>query len=325
MASPNYDDPKVEEKWCDERFVEVAEYLQDQGIVHGRIGRRPAWHVAPCASVWAIESQMSSECVGWWVICGDLPTDHVSADTIKNPREAIRAISKRWFEVSDYMSRGEKHPTSSIGTPETWSTLGPLLKSRAEILAEWTNDDEIWKEAQDQPKWVGYHLHPVLALPEEVFGNPISKEADEYLNETQHFLKVKQETFRITYLSDVTSYDVDLVKGIIRFERGDRPPLLMDVQVVGSVRHSDKSWEWAWHNPNIPHALSRDSAKVKEIGRRYDLRYLVRGLIPARDETFRWYLTGIALHESQALGVYVSHAQESDMYMLLTNPRDGAS
>lgn len=323
MASPNYDDPKVEEKWCDERLAEVAEYLQDEGIIHGRIGERPAWHVAPYVSVWAVESQISSECVGRWVICGDLATEHVSADTIKHPREAMRATSKRCFEISDYMSRGEKHPTSTIDTPKTWSTLGPLLKSRAEILAKWTNDDEIWKEAPDQPKWV-FYVQPV-ALPGEVFGNPISKEADEYLTETSHYLKVKQETFRATYLSDVTWYDMDLDKGIMRFKRGDRPSLLMDVQVVGSVRHSDKSWEWAWHDPNVPHALSRDSAKVKEIGRRNDLLYLLRGLIPLLDENFPWYLTGIALRESPALGVYVSHAQESDIYMLLTNPRDGAS
>jgi len=161
-----------------------------------------------------------------------------------------------------------------------------------------------------------------IARPHEVFGNPISKEADKYLTETSQSFKVKQETFRITYLSDVTRYDMDLVKGIIRFERGGHPPLLMDVQVVGSFRTSDKSWEWAWHNPNAPHALSRDSAKVQEIGRRYDLRYLLRGLIPVPNEDFLWYLTGIALRESQALGAYRVRGQEADIYMLLANPRE---
>jgi hypothetical protein len=190
---PNYDDPKVEKKWCDERRTQVAEYLKDEGIVHGRIGEWPAWHVAPYISVWAIESQIPSECVGWWVICGDLPTDYVSADTIKHPREAIRAISKRWFEVSEYMSRGEKHPTFTLGTSETWSTLGPLLKSRTELLAKWTNDDEFWEEALDQHKW-GFQAQQV-ARTDEVFGNSISKEADEYLTETSHSFKVKQETF----------------------------------------------------------------------------------------------------------------------------------
>lgn len=39
MASPNYDDPKVEEKWCDERLAEVAEYLQDEGIIHAVLAK----------------------------------------------------------------------------------------------------------------------------------------------------------------------------------------------------------------------------------------------------------------------------------------------
>jgi len=141
----NYDDPAQEEKWCEERRREVATYLRNEGVSHGRIGELPAWHVAPYVSIWAIESAAHPEWLGWWVICGDLPSDYVSADTIKHPRDAMRAISKRWLEVSGYMSRGEKHPTVNIGSPDTWPTLGPLLNSRAETLAKWVNDDSAWK------------------------------------------------------------------------------------------------------------------------------------------------------------------------------------
>ena len=142
----NYDDPAQEEKWCEERRAEVAAYLKDEGVAHGRIGEWPAWHVAPYVSIWAIESAARPEWVGWWVICGDLPTDYVSADTIKHPRDAMRAISKRWLEVSGYMSRGEKHPTVNIGSQDTWPTLSPLLSSRAETLARWVNDDSAWDD-----------------------------------------------------------------------------------------------------------------------------------------------------------------------------------
>jgi hypothetical protein len=45
--------------------------------------------------------------------------------------------------------------------------------------------------------------------------------------------------------------------------------------------------------------------------------------MPAED--FPRYLTGIASRESQALGVYRSNTQETDIFMLLANPRDGAS
>lgn len=51
MPKPNYDDPDVEERWCDEQKAIVAEYLRSQRLEHGRIGEWPAWHVAPYASI----------------------------------------------------------------------------------------------------------------------------------------------------------------------------------------------------------------------------------------------------------------------------------
>jgi len=146
MSSPNYDDSAVEEAWCKERRAEVAEYLKREHVVHGRIGEWPAWHVTPYVSIWAIESVKCPEWVGWWVICGDLPTDYVSAETIKHPREAMRSIAERWLEISAYMSRGEKHPTINRGAPESWPQLAPLLRSRAQTLSKWVKDDTIWTE-----------------------------------------------------------------------------------------------------------------------------------------------------------------------------------
>lgn len=146
MSLPNYDDPVVEKQWCNERRAEVAAYLKSEGVNHGRIGEWPAWHIAPYVSIWAIESAKRPEWVGWWVICGDLPTDYVSAETIKHPREAMRSISERWLEVSAYMERGEKHPSINIGGPGSWSQLSPLLKSRSQVLAKWVRDDNAWEE-----------------------------------------------------------------------------------------------------------------------------------------------------------------------------------
>ena len=143
---PDYDDPATEERWCDERRTQVAAYLSREGVSHGRIGEWPAWHLAPYVSVWAIESARSPESVGWWVVCGDMPCDYVSAAAIKHPREALREITRRWKEVAGYMERGEEHPSISIGPPDERSDLAPLLRSRAETLAEWADEDELWSD-----------------------------------------------------------------------------------------------------------------------------------------------------------------------------------
>ncbi len=114
---PDYDDPAVEEKWCADQKAQVTAYLVREGVVHGQIGEWPAWHIAPIASVWAIESKKSPGWVGWWVICGDLPCDYVAADTIKHPREAVRAIAQSWLEQSKLMEKGQTGASVSIGPP----------------------------------------------------------------------------------------------------------------------------------------------------------------------------------------------------------------
>ena len=143
---PDYDDPAVEEQWCDARRSQVLDYLDREGVRHGRVGDWPAWHLAPYVSVWAIESAKAPGWVGWWVICGDLPTDYVSSAGIRHPRHAVRAIAERWGEVAAYMERGETHPSISIGGLQDSKELAPLLRARSELLANFADDDGIWPE-----------------------------------------------------------------------------------------------------------------------------------------------------------------------------------
>ena len=140
----DYDDPKVEQRWCDERRREVAEYLAKERVSHGRIGEWPAWHVAPYVSIWAIESVSEPGWVGWWVICGDLPTDYVSASQIKHPREALRAFASRWMGAAGHMAAGTPSPDFGVGSPSQGPSLAPILAARAELLQDWASDPELW-------------------------------------------------------------------------------------------------------------------------------------------------------------------------------------
>ena len=42
------------------------------------------------------------------------------------------------------MLRGEEHPHTKIGTPDQWPELGDLLRSRADVLQYYADDDENW-------------------------------------------------------------------------------------------------------------------------------------------------------------------------------------
>ena len=145
MSPPN-EDVNDENAWHEACRDRVAQYLKDQGVVHGRIGEGPAWSVPGVMSVWAVESGRAPGRVGWWVLCGDGPTDYVSSKDIRSPREAVRAIAQRWQVACGYLARGEAPPDFELGSPDSRRQLAPLLESRAALLLQWVAEDAIWSE-----------------------------------------------------------------------------------------------------------------------------------------------------------------------------------
>jgi hypothetical protein len=148
MTKPDYDDPGVDERWCDEQRAAVCTYLRSQRV-NGRVGEWPAWHVAPYASIWAIESLARPEWIGWWVISGDLPTDYISSADVsppQHPRKAMMVFAKNWLQVIKAWKDGRELENTRIGDPGSHEDLAPLLESRAKLLMEWVEDDSLWAE-----------------------------------------------------------------------------------------------------------------------------------------------------------------------------------
>jgi Domain of unknown function (DUF4826) len=149
MSKPDYDNPDVEEHWCEEQQTVVEEYLRSQKVQHRRIGDWPAWHIAPYVSIWAIESCVQPERIGWWVICGDLPTDYISASDLsppQHPRKAIRGIAQRWLKIVESWSKGQDYDGIQVSESYSNEALAPLLQSRSELLIEWADNDTLWEE-----------------------------------------------------------------------------------------------------------------------------------------------------------------------------------
>jgi hypothetical protein len=144
MKPSIFDDPKVVERWCGEQRAYVENYLRHERVEHGPVAQTPAWHVAPYLSIWMVESAQKPGQVGWWVVCGDVPADYVSAEYVGSPREAMRTFAARWKRLSASMRQGKPHPEFNIGTPGEWPKLGKLLDTRADLLAKWADDDSAW-------------------------------------------------------------------------------------------------------------------------------------------------------------------------------------
>jgi hypothetical protein len=131
--------------WALALRLEVREYLSRQGISHGQIGDAPAWAVFPYVSIWAIESGTVPGWVGWWVICGDCPTDYTTCTGDRTPRAAVGDFSSRWRAAAVAMRKGERLPDFSVGKSENAGELAPLLESRAQLLADWALHDNLWE------------------------------------------------------------------------------------------------------------------------------------------------------------------------------------
>lgn len=142
------EDEHLTDAWRETQRATIARYLADQGCKHGEIAEWPAYNVAPHAGLWAVQSIVHPDLIGWWVVAGDCPTDYVDGVGLPHPRDALRHFGRSWLQLSAAMSRGETLPSVHVGTPETRTSLAPLLERRARRLLDgaesnyWDGEDE---------------------------------------------------------------------------------------------------------------------------------------------------------------------------------------
>lgn len=132
------------DEWGASERQKVVDYLATQhGLVHGAVGEWPAWRLATSISVWAVESMRSPGAIGWWVICGDLPTDYCSGGPdCRIPRAAVSKLVHRWRDALNQFTDGD--PT--IGDLGIAGDLAPLLRTRVDALGELLSDDAMWPD-----------------------------------------------------------------------------------------------------------------------------------------------------------------------------------
>jgi hypothetical protein len=164
-----------------------------------------------------------------------------------------------------------------------------------------------------------------MPQPEELFGTPLSEEADQFLTACNTEFNEKQQALHERWLAGHERYDVDLERGVLSLSRMNRAPILFDVEVVGSFSSSGNSWEWAWNNPNVAQSIAVPRAPLAAVGQEYGLKYLLSGFVPVPEKRFPYYLSGIALKVRGALGVYEVPSEDLVIFLLLRNPREGDS
>ncbi len=136
-----YEDPEVEAEWYGEQWKYVVEFLRGEGLRGCVVAEEPDFCMAPYVAVWRVLNERTGK-LSFWAISGDLPTDYLPLKEAGDVREAIRAFSTLWSEVAECMKQGKAHPIVTMGPPEKWQELAPLLEVRASLLAGIADDEE---------------------------------------------------------------------------------------------------------------------------------------------------------------------------------------
>lgn len=160
------------------------------------------------------------------------------------------------------------------------------------------------------------------ANPASELDAPLSPEADKFLAEATEEFNAKQEALtRDWHFDDFKQWGFDQLNGVFRLEFEDGTEFQADGQILGSYSATNKSWEWAWHNPYVDPSIARDSKTVKELGERLGLSYTATGMIPVPGDEFVSYLCAIGVKATGSLGVFRGAAGPIEVMILLKNPR----
>ncbi|MDP5144167.1 DUF4826 family protein [Rheinheimera baltica] len=124
-------------EWVRIQFQKANEYLASKGIVSDNVAVTESRYLPPYFAIWKLNTKDKH---AYWVVSGDLPTDHIAFSAAANAREAVRAFSLHWqLKAQQIMDSGT--------TDKTQTEFAQILVHRAQALYEMFEKDELWQSA----------------------------------------------------------------------------------------------------------------------------------------------------------------------------------
>ncbi|PCJ48508.1 MAG: DUF4826 domain-containing protein [Gammaproteobacteria bacterium] len=117
--------------YCSSKGLQVTDFINDKSAI-----------LPPFVAVWLVLSKQTNE--KYWVISGDLPIDHIPFKIAKAPREALRHFSLGWQLKADRLLASIEEAQPQLNDAGKQTEFADLLISRAEMLAELIQNDEMW-------------------------------------------------------------------------------------------------------------------------------------------------------------------------------------
>ena len=127
---------QARQEWVRTQYQKANEYLASKGILPDNVAVTESRYLPPYFAVWKLNTKDKQ---AFWVISGDLPTDHMPFSTANNAREAVRAFSLHWqLKAQQIIDAGV--------TEQTQKDFANLLVNRAHSLYDMFNADELWQQ-----------------------------------------------------------------------------------------------------------------------------------------------------------------------------------
>ncbi|WP_333608195.1 DUF4826 family protein [Arsukibacterium sp.] len=125
-------------EWIRTQFQKANEYLATKGILPDNVAVSESRYLPPLVALWKLNTKARE---AFWVISGDLPTDHMAYSGAADAREAMRSFSLRW------QLKAEQIVNAGI-TDKTQQDFADLLVARAQGLYELFDNEQLWQPAE---------------------------------------------------------------------------------------------------------------------------------------------------------------------------------
>lgn len=120
--------------WVRSQFQKANLHLAEKGVVMDSVAVQDSRYLPPYVAVWKINALDKQS---YWVICGDLPTDHIELKAAENARDALRAFSFRWqIKAQQLVDAGIEDQTAT--------DYANLLVNRAQSLYQLFESEKVW-------------------------------------------------------------------------------------------------------------------------------------------------------------------------------------
>lgn len=130
---------ELEAQWVRDSLQKANSYLAKKGIMPQGVRQADSRILPPLMAVWRIKARENNRVSDYWVISGNLPTDHVPLSVAPNAREAVRHFSFNWQLQAENIAKGPGR------ADPVQMNFARLLVNRAEGLYGIFNDPALWQ------------------------------------------------------------------------------------------------------------------------------------------------------------------------------------